>query len=48
MAKRKRRAFTREFKTEVVLEVLSGESSQAELCLKTQPQRIPGLKMEAV
>ena len=28
----KRRKFTPEFKTEVVLEALSGESSQAELC----------------
>ena len=28
----KRRKFTAEFKTKVVLEVLSGESSQAELC----------------
>ena len=32
MAKRKRRNFTPEFKTEVVLEALTGESSQAELC----------------
>ena len=32
MAKRKRRRFTAEFKAEVVLEALSGESSQAELC----------------
>ena len=32
MAKRKRRNFTAEFKTEVVLEALTGESSQAELC----------------
>ena len=32
MAKRKRRTFTPEFKTEVVLEVLRGESSQAEVC----------------
>ena len=32
MAKRKRRTFTPEFKTEVVLEALCGESSQAELC----------------
>ena len=32
MAKRKRRRFTPEFKTEVVLEALRGESSQAELC----------------
>jgi len=31
MAKRKRRTFTPEFKTEVVLEALCGESSQAEL-----------------
>ena len=32
MAKRKRRSFTPEFKAEVVLEALRGESSQAELC----------------
>ena len=32
MAKRKRRTFTPEFKTEVVLEALTGESSQAALC----------------
>ena len=32
MAKRKRRTFTPEFKATVVLEALSGESSQAELC----------------
>ena len=32
MAKRKRRRFTAEFKAEVVLEALRGESSQAELC----------------
>ena len=32
MAKRKRGTFTPEFKAEVVLEVLRGESSQAELC----------------
>ena len=32
MAKRKRRTFTPEFKAEVVLEALSGESSQAEVC----------------
>ena len=32
MAKRKRRTFTPDFKTEVVLEALRGESSQAELC----------------
>ena len=32
MAKRKRRTFTPEFKTEVVLEALRGESSPAELC----------------
>ena len=32
MAKRKRRNFTAEFKAEVVLEALRGESSQAELC----------------
>ena len=32
MAKRKRRTFTPEYKAEVVLEALSGETSQAELC----------------
>ena len=32
MAKRKRRTFTPEFKATVVLEALSGESSQAEVC----------------
>ena len=32
MAKRKRRSFTPDFKATVVLESLSGESSQAELC----------------
>ena len=32
MAKRKRRTFTPEFKAEVVLEALTGASSQAELC----------------
>ena len=32
MAKRKRRTFTPEFKTEVVLEALSSETSQGELC----------------
>ena len=32
MAKRKRRNFTPEFKAEVVLEALSSESSQAEVC----------------
>lgn len=32
MAKRKRRTFTPEFKTEIVLEVLRAETSQAELC----------------
>lgn len=32
MAKRKPRTFTPEFKTEVVLEALRGETSQAELC----------------
>ncbi len=34
MAKRKRRNFTPEFKAEVVLEALMGESTQAELCRK--------------
>ena len=32
MAKRKRKNFTPEFKVEVVLEALRGESSQTELC----------------
>ena len=32
MAKRKRRNFTAEFKAEVVLEALRGETSQAEVC----------------
>ncbi len=32
MAKRKRRTFTAEFKAEVVLEALTGKSSQAEVC----------------
>ena len=32
MAERKRRRFTAEFKAEVVLEALRGESSQTELC----------------
>ncbi|MYA68513.1 transposase [Candidatus Poribacteria bacterium] len=32
MAKRKRRTFTAEYKTEVVLDALRGESSQVELC----------------
>ena len=34
MAKRKRRNFTPEFKAEVVIAALSGQSSQAELCRK--------------
>ena len=34
MAKRKRRNFTPEFKAKVVLEALTGESSQVELCRK--------------
>ena len=47
MAKRKRRTFTPEFKAEVVLEALRGESSQAELWgPPTQPQRRPTLKVE--
>ena len=48
MAKRKQRRFTPEFKAEVVLEALRGESSQAELCRRTpQPQRRSTLKVEA-
>ena len=43
----KRRRFTAEFKAEVVLEALSGESSQVELCRRTpQPQRRPTLKVD--
>ncbi len=34
MAKRKRRTFTSEFKAEVVIEALCGQTSQAELCRK--------------
>ena len=34
MAKHKRRTFTPEFKAEVVIEVLRGQSSQAEVCLR--------------
>ena len=34
MAKRKRRRFTPEFKAEVAIEALSGQSSQAEFCLR--------------
>ena len=37
MAKRKRRSFTPEFKAEVVLEALTGESSQAALCRRHNP-----------
>lgn len=33
---RKRRNFSAEFKTEVILQVLSGEKSQAELCREHQ------------
>ena len=32
MAKRKRRTFTPEFKAEIVLETLRGETAQAEVC----------------
>ena len=41
MAKRKRRSFTPEFKAAVVLEALSSESSQVELCRK--PHEVPTL-----
>ena len=34
MAKRKRRTFTPEFKAEIVIEALCGQTSQAELCRK--------------
>ena len=37
MAKRKRRSFTPEFKAEVVLEALTGESSPAALCRRHNP-----------
>ena len=36
MAKRKRRKFSAEFKTELVLSVLTGEKSQAEICREHQ------------
>ena len=39
MTKRKRRTFTPEFKTKVVLEALCSESSQAQLCRRT-PQSL--------
>ena len=47
MAKRKRRTFTPEFKATVVLEALSGESSQAEVCRCHKPQRRSTLEVEA-
>ena len=48
MAKRKRRNSTPEFKAEVILETLGGESSQTELCRRTpQPQRRSTLQVEA-
>ena len=43
----KRRQFTSEFKTELVLEVLSGASSQAELCRCHNLNGRPTLEMEA-
>ena len=46
MAKRKRRNFTPEFKAEVVLEALRGESSQAELCRRHNLRRAT-LEVEA-
>ena len=39
----KRRRFTPEFKAEVVLEALSGQSSQAELCRRLYCHRKNGL-----
>ena len=36
MSKRKRRTFSAEFKTEIVLSVLTGEKSQAEVCREHQ------------
>jgi len=36
MSKRQRRTFSAEFKTELVLSVLTGEKSQAELCREHQ------------
>lgn len=46
----KRRRFTTEFKAAVVLEALSGEGSQAELCRRhnlSEDQLSPTLKVEA-
>ena len=43
----KRRNFTPEFKAEVVLEALIGETSQAELCRRHNPQRTTALEVEA-
>ena len=36
MSKRKRRSFSAEFKAELVLSVLTGEKSQAEVCREYQ------------
>ena len=43
----KRRNFTPEFKAELVLEVLSGATSQAEVCRRHNPQRKSTLTVEA-
>ena len=43
----KRRKFTPEFKAEVVLEVLSGATSQAEVCRCHNLQRKSTLTVEA-
>ena len=43
----KRRRFTPEFKAELVFEVLSGGSSQAEVVSTTQSQRKSTLTVEA-
>ena len=46
MAKRKRRNFTPAFKAEVVLEALTSESSQAELCRRHNLSEDPLSKWE--
>ena len=43
----KRRRFTPEFKAEVVLEALRGESSQAELCRRHNLSPRPAFEVEA-
>ena len=43
----KRRTFTPEFKAELVFEVISGVSSQAEVCRRHNRQRKSTLTVEA-